>query len=259
LRRSKSNILRYFRYPRGTKGHERGTQRGTQRYSGYSGVLSGLRRLRGTLGYSVAQLSKCNHARSRSLSRKNGTYVSAHARSSRTLTHAPHARISDLDLVAVSLSLRRRICVCFWPCEFTDTCVLHFSRQEFVRGCVHASLRVCACVYVVCVCASACAWACVHLRECACAWVCEWVSFCAHVRFSFAFLSESISARVLCPTCVCVCVCVERLWVCASRLCGPSSGTAATCGVNGSAGGARRPRVRLAFASSVGGARWPQA
>ena len=86
-------------------------------------------------------------------------------------------------------------------------------------SCVSAHLCVRACVRPG---VSECVSVSVSVCVCECVSNCARVYACAHVRFSFAFLSESISARLFVFK---VCVRVERLCVCASRLGGPSRGT----------------------------------
>ncbi len=121
------------------------------------------------------------------------------------------------------------VCACASRVFFCFFCAL------IARPCASLSARVCVRMCVRCAFyGGACAgFVSLSLRVRARAYVCA--------RGDSLWFCRSFGKHL--RACV-ACACAARLRVCASALCGRWGGTAATGGINSSAGGAARPRVR---------------
>jgi hypothetical protein len=158
----------------------------------------------------------------------------------------PHTHVRACTCVSV------RLCAC-GPRECVSAslrvsaCPRETVRvRERPRACAGVWQRPCGCVGFICVLAWVFVRAFVCVRRSVCARACARarasVHACVRVRVTLCVLPfhRQASSRM----CLCVHAYVERLCVRASRLGGRFGGTAGTGGINSSAGGAGRPRVR---------------
>ncbi len=204
------------------------------------------------------------------------THTDTHARANTdTHTHTrKHTRACAFERVhVVGLCVRMGVCVrATTVCVYESVSVgmsLNPSASACARGCVRVRVRArvcgsdpCGCLRFMCVFASNFARISVRALVRVCAYprarACAGVRLCARATGFCRSVGKHLRACV-------ACVCAARLCVYASALCGRCGRTAATCGINSSAGAGRR-RVRgcgvvrsavgVTWTSRTSGAQW---